>query len=997
MSTGNLFSELNDKQLAAVKAPRRPVLVIAGPGTGKTRTLIARIMYEVDVYKIAPDQVVALTFSNKAAGEIRGRLAIGMPAAAEKITVSTLHAFCLSLLRKNYRAAGLDKHVSVCDDTYQKKLLISLIKPRPNEQPENMARGIQLAISNHLLNERELPPYSASVYENYLSHLKKHKLIDYNQILTLTRALLRNHPDILSQYQFQYQSILVDEFQDTDRVQYQILKMMAEKKRNIFVVADDDQSIYAWRGANPANIREFIQDFKISEPVFLDKNYRSGPQIAEIAQLILQDTDRIEPGKKIITERKKNDLIRVMLFSEEDEEQSFIMKTIHTWHREENVPLSKIAIIYPRHIFGDRITHGLFKERIPYQLTAGKNLTDNPFMKKLMLYLRLIHDPSDSLILEELLDAELGYHVFKQIQNYQISRNLTFRKALNEYALRNEISIDLRLRLRTFIGNIANLVNLKTFYRFNGLIDQIAGSMEELNRSVLRHNVKRLEDIDIRIPPKCRKPAVKIWLYHADEKILFLAVEMARKVLGSNVHALRKDAVIHVSATDIVIQLDDSPAMHTPALHESISHLGTSRRRGSLSVFYRWLQACQVQHGESVFRNYVVFDLETTGRDPANCGIVEIAAVRVRDGHIADTFKTLINPGIPISPEAEAVHHISNSDIDDAPGIDAVWHEFRDFVGNDLLLAHNGYAFDFRIIDRMARELEEPRVSTVRYDSLILARILFPEASNSIDALADRFHLDTGTRHRALDDVIVLHEIFQHLLKIMQAAELKTVREDLTEYVALGNFIQQQITETEDRIYLLAGIPRLLSPYSSILKEFIAGYKMPTLQHELQHYALSLSGDTMQYDSHKEFLHRIMDMARDFNHMDIDDAIAEFLTYIALLNPQDNLEDIEAVSLLTFHAVKGLEFDRVIILGLEDENMPSMFAYRRDSDDDRPVRKKMEEQKRLLYVGITRAKEEVILSAVKNRFGRQQRSSPFLKEIRQRIEREGLFVNGSTI
>jgi DNA helicase-2/ATP-dependent DNA helicase PcrA len=138
-------------------------------------------------------------------------------------------------------------------------------------------------------------------------------------------------------------------------------------------------------------------------------------------------------------------------------------------------------------------------------------------------------------------------------------------------------------------------------------------------------------------------------------------------------------------------------------------------------------------------------------------------------------------------------------------------------------------------------------------------------------------------------------------------------------------------------------------------------------------------------------------MAGEFDHLPIDQAVAEFLSYIALLNPQDSLESIEAVSLLTYHAAKGLEFERVILLGLEDEHMPSFFAYRKEGDDDRPTRSKLEEQRRLLYVGITRARQEVFLTAVKNRFGKQQKSSPFLKEIRSSLDKEDLFFKGSII
>ena len=261
MNKNSLISELNEKQKLAVSSPRQPILLIAGPGTGKTCTLIARIIYEIENHHINPEQILTLTFSNKAAGEIKSRLENVLKNIAEKLRIATFHSFCLDILRKNYETAGLSKTFSICDSDYQKRLLKQLMISRVRENIDRKINAILLAFSNHTLKGKTLPVFSATIYDEYTQHLKKHHLIDYDQILSKTFTLFKDHSDILNQYRFLNQSILVDEFQDTDPIQYQIVKLLAEKHGNIFVVADDDQSIYAWRGANPANIRTYMEGF----------------------------------------------------------------------------------------------------------------------------------------------------------------------------------------------------------------------------------------------------------------------------------------------------------------------------------------------------------------------------------------------------------------------------------------------------------------------------------------------------------------------------------------------------------------------------------------------------------------------------------------------------------------------------------------------------------------------------------------------------------------
>jgi len=983
-----VLEDLNEKQREAVSSPRKPVLLIAGPGTGKTRTLIGRIIYEIENHHIPPEQILALTFSNKAANEINKRLVKSLKNKAEKIRTGTFHSFCLDVLRKYYSIAGLPKNFSVCDEEYQKRLIKQLIVSRIKENVEKKINGILLAFSSYLLKDKPLPTFSANIFDEYNKHLSKYGLVDYDQILVKTLELFTENPDILNQYRFLNQSILVDEFQDTDAVQYQIVKLLAEKHRNIFVVADDDQSIYAWRGANPANIRQFMTDFNIKDPIFLDTNYRSGQGIMDTAQKIVQSTDRIEPNKIIRSSAEKQARVEVIFFDDEEQELQFIINKINYFHTSEKIPLSEIVVIYPRHVFGQKISSYLLRERIPHQQAVGKNLIDHPIMQKVILYLKLIREPADALILEELVESELGYHIFKQVQEIRFTKQISFRKALSELSNRDTISYDVRRQINTLIGNVANLVNLKTFFNFDQLINEIIKSTQELNVSVLSHNAGKLKKIDAKRLAKLKNMQMTIWVYHSDPRLLFLATKLLEMTFKQTISELTHEKLIHLKKEDLVIILEPFPVENLVCDYVTLFPTAASRRVGIISNLYRWLQVQLKTPRSGVFNKYVVFDLETTGKNPETNRIVEIAAVKVRDGQIIDQFQSLANPGIPIDKEATEVHHISDDDVKDAPSIAEIWPGFINFIEDDLLIAHNGYAFDFKIIDRAARELKQNKIRNTRYDSLILARNIFPNAQNSIDGLVDRFKLDAGKRHRALDDVIVLHEIFQKLLDIIDDREISTLGEDLTEFAALGNMLENQIAATEDKILFTAGIRKLLSPYSAIRKKYAARFAIDDVElvTNLRRIKDRIAPSLKFYDNNDDFFKRILETAAEFNKLEIDVAIAEFLSHVALVNPQDTLGNIDAVSLLTYHSAKGLEFEKVIIVGVEDEQMPSFFAYKSDDDDDRPVTEKLEEQKRLFYVGITRAKAEVYMTLVKNRFGRRQKSSPFLDEIKNDIE-----------
>ena len=290
MIMNQVLNVLNKQQLQAVQKSLEPILTIAGPGTGKTRIIVARIIWLIENHQIPPEQILALTFTNKAANEMSSRLItlLGMP--GKEVYCSTFHSFALDILRRYHEKANLSQFFSVCDQNYQHQLMVRLCRPYIQENLDLKVQAILLSFSNYRSRGKPLSFFAKERLIEYEHHLVKNNLIDFDQIIIYCQKLLKDNDDICQEYRHLYPCILVDEFQDSDPMQYDIVRMLAEGNGNIFVVADDDQSIYSWRGANPENIQQYIKDFDIKEPIYLEINYRNGDTILDNAQRIIAPT-----------------------------------------------------------------------------------------------------------------------------------------------------------------------------------------------------------------------------------------------------------------------------------------------------------------------------------------------------------------------------------------------------------------------------------------------------------------------------------------------------------------------------------------------------------------------------------------------------------------------------------------------------------------------------------------------------------------------------------
>jgi DNA polymerase III epsilon subunit family exonuclease len=656
-----------------------------------------------------------------------------------------------------------------------------------------------------------------------------------------------------------------------------------------------------------------------------------------------------------------------------------------------------MAIIYPFHKIGQSLEQHIIKKQIPYQMATGKSFLDEPLVKKIILYLQFIRDAEDQISLEELARVELGESLHSLIRHMAQDQNSSYRKILYKfYKEENEnLPYDSVLRIRNFIAHIANLVNLKEFYKFSQLLDEIYLETDPRTHSVLFQYKSKLENLDfietLGDLTEINLSGDAVYVFHPDNRISFLAAEILKQVIDSKVEPLTEDQYgTRPGANDLIIDLGS----HKNNSDRSVRHLPlyqikSEKRQGSLSNLFKYLQWYTSHQDNNPFSNYVILDLETTDKDKNTCGIVEFAAVRYENDSVADQLNSLINPNMKISKSAQKVHNISHDDVKDAPTIETFWPKLLEFIGDSIIIAHNGYNFDFPILDRYSKTISGEKLSNSRIDSLVIARNLFPGESNSIDALMQRFDFQIDNRHRALDDVLVLGKIFKKLQSLRLEIGRLTSLEMFLDIISLGNFLEEKITGTEDKLFFIAGGRKLQSAYSKIRSLYCQTFNIQDslLREHIREKLYQLDPNLISYQNDEHLLEKIKHFARDYDGMDFDEATAKFLTQLSLNTSQDQLEKINAVSLLTYHSAKGLEFEKVVLMGMENKNMPGFHALKSDSDDNRPVPKKLEEQRRLFYVGMTRAKSELVLSAVKNRGGWEHESSPFLRDLK--IKRDG--------
>ncbi|MDO4543994.1 MAG: UvrD-helicase domain-containing protein [Clostridia bacterium] len=395
------LSLLNDAQRSAVLHTEGPLLVLAGAGSGKTRVLTHRIAYLIESRGVPPWNILALTFTNKAAREMRERVNLLIGEGADSIWLATFHGFCARLLSMEIDKIGYDRAFIIYDD-YDQQVLISHISSDlgidEKQYPKRLLSSIFSEAKNSSLTPEDYLSAQAlpvrQVFREYQKRLKEYNALDFDDLLLKTIELFETCPDVLEKYRERFRYILVDEYQDTNLCQYHIVRLLAEKHRNICVVGDDDQSIYAWRGADIRNILEFERDFLGADTIRLEQNYRSTEQILNAANRVISNNRGRKP-KSLWTKRKDGEQIDIFCASDERDEAAFVCNRILRGVREGS-KYDDFAILYRTHAQSRIIEMMLKSYDIPYRVYGGISFFDRAEIKDILCYLRLFSNPADN-------------------------------------------------------------------------------------------------------------------------------------------------------------------------------------------------------------------------------------------------------------------------------------------------------------------------------------------------------------------------------------------------------------------------------------------------------------------------------------------------------------------------------------------------------------------------------------------------------------------------
>jgi DNA helicase-2/ATP-dependent DNA helicase PcrA len=409
----DILADLNPAQKEAVEAINGPVLILAGPGSGKTRVITHRVAYLIRVVGVNPRRIMAVTFTNKAAREMETRLNKLVSTSVKDLTLGTFHAICARILRQDGKAIGIDKKFVIYDDDDQ----IALIKrslqdlaldpkqfaPRALQEVISSAKS-QMLLSADLSNRSYFEAVTKRVYERYQELLTASNALDFDDLLLKAVLLFRQNPDILTRYQSRYLHIQVDEFQDTNLVQYELIKLLAGKYRNICVVGDPDQSIYSWRSADIRNILNFEKDFPDAKVVLLEQNYRSTKLILDAASHVISANKQRKP-KDLWTENEKGLPPAVIETYTEEEEAQYVVNEIDSLVRGGEVKAGDCAVMFRTNAQSRVLEEAFIRYGMPYKLVAGTRFYERREVKDVIAYLRLIQNPNDSVSLRRVINV----------------------------------------------------------------------------------------------------------------------------------------------------------------------------------------------------------------------------------------------------------------------------------------------------------------------------------------------------------------------------------------------------------------------------------------------------------------------------------------------------------------------------------------------------------------------------------------------------------------
>ena len=508
--TASIFAGLNPAQRAAVEATEGPLLVLAGAGSGKTRVLTSRIAYLVGVCGIPAEQILAVTFTNKAAGEMKERVEKLLGPAMGDITIGTFHSIGVRILRREIGHLQRSRGFVIYDDGDTVGLLKEILNAEGLDPKVHDPRRVRWQIDQwknagllpHAAADRATDldqELMARLYGIYQRKLADADALDFGDLLLLTAELFRKHPRVLEHYQRRYQYILVDEYQDTNGVQYGLVSQLANAHRNLCVVGDPDQSIYAWRGADIRNILDFEQDYADATVIKLEQNYRSTQPILSGASAVISNNyDRKD--KELFTDREGGAPIRFYEAEDDREEARFVVRRLLEANRAEDVPYGRIAILYRTNAQSRVFEEELLKYDVPYTIVGGQRFYERAEIKDVMAYLRLLVNPKDDQALRRIVNKPargIGKTSFERVEALAAERGIPLFQALR-VAVETKAAGRSTARMAAFLDLMDGFANLLAGFELDDLIAHVldgTGYIRALEKEDTPESEARLDNL----------------------------------------------------------------------------------------------------------------------------------------------------------------------------------------------------------------------------------------------------------------------------------------------------------------------------------------------------------------------------------------------------------------------------------------------------------------------------------------------------------------------
>ena len=1033
-----ILQELNEKQQQAAAHTDGAMLVVAGPGTGKTNVITHRIAHLIRNHQIAPQQIFAVTFTNKAAQEMLDRIKelLGTTQGLE-VRIHTFHAFCVRLLRQHAETIGLGVNFAIFSQETQEEVLIECLRELGQNRltyPPWMLRDImgacKIKLEDPTADRDEIRLGDGTVIDDpvqvqdildllkaYQTKLASHNALDFDDLISKSVEVLEQVPDVRAEYHNDIRFILVDEYQDINAAQYALLKLLSRSpQHNVMVVADEDQSIYSWRGSDPKYIEQFKKDFKPSV-VELEEHYRCSERILRAAGAVIAKNTR-QKESVLKTHKGAGNTLYHYMTETPDREANLVITLIRKLVEGRHYSYGDIAIFYRTHQLAETLADRLHQERIQFQRIGRTNSFQEEHAQGILSYLNFIQwqlprDIEKAVNFPQQLIDDLTLVRLKWLAQQKDITLIELLRKIDDYP--DDVGPLTRWNVRQFFQQIDDfhekIEEEKIVTIANRLFDLLSHRRSPYQSEDMHEIENQPEIPGLRAATDTLYSAIDrgdpIHLMASYGVDSYCAAHMIgstlERYLNLSIHtdllpaALSLTPTLDESGVNILIgnfgelpERKGTTILLGSAVSTDANVIQLNKPRFSQSRSVTALKLCQrfLSDFEQPNRaDMIVYDLETIDNNPKTAEIIEIAAHRLSAiGSELERYHQLVKPTGRIPKSSTRIHGINNETVANEPGIEIVLPQFLSFIQDRILIGHNIAEFDNPVLERDLGRYLKHGLSNPYYDTLTTAQRLYPRESCSLEALSTKFKIEHDTMHRAIEDVQVNRDVFDELIKEdLRRREVRSLPE-LLPLVGIGILAAQ---EEQQEISINEETAGGINTYRQAAARYIRTHRpdldwleadlQPTEKQSVQDFInilkqmqLEESPEDRDWEARRA---RFMNGVLHFETTNVERRLTDFLDYQKLINSADEVEvETDKITLMTLHAAKGTEFPVVIILGLED----GTFPIRRP---DQPL-SELEEERRLFYVGMTRAQDRLYLTSVSRRRSDYERgSSMFLREI----------------